>query len=71
MSRPRKRSFNIKGHRTSVSLEEPFWAALRDVAAKRGVALAALVEDIDRARGGMGLSSAIRVHLLGYYRDQG
>ncbi len=60
----RKRSLSVAGHPTSVSLEEPFWDALRDIAAGRGVSIPALVAAIDRDRGGGNLSSAIRVHVL-------
>ena len=68
MSRPRKRSFSIRGHRTSVSLEEPFWQALRDIASERGVSLAALVGDIDEQRKDSGLSTAVRLFVLDHYR---
>ncbi len=66
--RPRKRSFTIAGHSTSISLEAPFWDALRDAARERGQSLAALVEEIDRERGTTGLSSAVRVWILAYCR---
>lgn len=63
--RPRKRSFAIRGHRTSISLEPPFWDALREIAAARRVSLAALVAEIDAARGeATGLSTAVRLHVL-------
>ncbi|WP_029031904.1 ribbon-helix-helix domain-containing protein [Salinarimonas rosea] len=59
-----KRSLSIAGHRTSVSLEAPFWEALVDLAAARGVSVQRLVGEIDAARGEANLSSAIRVALL-------
>ena len=59
-----KRSITIAGHRTSVSLEAPFWDALRDLAARRGVSVQALVGEIDAGRGAQNLSSAIRVFVL-------
>ncbi len=59
-----KRSLTVAGHATSVSLENAFWDGLRDAAARRGVAVAGLVAEIDRARGGANLSSAIRVFVL-------
>lgn len=68
MSRIRKRSLSIAGHRTSISLEEPFWQGLKELAEAEGVSVAALVERIDAGRGETGLSSAIRVHL--YRRAQ-
>ena len=58
-----KRSMTIHGHRTSVSLEQPFWDMLRDIAASRGQSLASLVQKIDRKRDG-GLSSALRLFVL-------
>lgn len=59
----RKRSVTIAGHRTSVSLEEPFWEALREIARARGVPLAALIAEVDRRRTG-NLSSALRLYAL-------
>ena len=59
-----KRSVAIAGHRTSVSLEAPFWDALKDIAAVRGASVQALVGEIDAGRGGANLSSAIRVFVL-------
>lgn len=67
--RPVKRSFTIEGHRTSISLEASFWSALKDVAHARRVPLAQVVGEIDQARGTAGLSSAVRVWLLEYFRQ--
>ncbi len=65
--KPRKRSLAIAGHRTSISLEQPFWDGLRAIALERGVAVAALVAAIDAVRGEASLSSAIRLFV--YDRD--
>jgi predicted DNA-binding ribbon-helix-helix protein len=59
-----KRSVAIAGHRTSVSLEPPFWDALKDIAAERALSVQALIGDIDAGRGAANLSSAIRVFVL-------
>ncbi len=59
-----KRSLAIAGHRTSISLEEAFWQGLRQVAQERHLSIAALVAEIDAARGETNLSSAIRVFVL-------
>lgn len=59
-----KRSLTIAGHRTSLSLEPEFWAALLAEAAKRNQSIASLVGEIDKSRGTRNLSSAIRVWLL-------
>ena len=64
-TRPAKRSLTLRGHRTSVSLEQEFWAAFRDIAKRRGVALNVLAAQIDEERGtDAGLASAIRVFVL-------
>jgi predicted DNA-binding ribbon-helix-helix protein len=62
--RPEKRSFSIQGHRTSISLETEFWAALKHAAAEEKQSLASLINTIDKERGDAGLSSAVRVWLL-------
>ena len=63
--RPRKRSLTLRGHRTSVSLEEPFWREFRRIAAARGRSINDLASEIDEARAtGTGLASAIRVYVL-------
>jgi predicted DNA-binding ribbon-helix-helix protein len=70
--RPVKRSLTLRGHRTSVSLEDEFWKAFREIAAKRGVTVNALATEVDEARGAQaGLASAIRVFVLRHYRDGG
>ena len=59
-----KRSIMIAGHRTSISLEQPFWDELKRLAAERRVSAAALIAEIDHGRQRQNLSSAIRVHVL-------
>ncbi|MFO1141060.1 MAG: ribbon-helix-helix domain-containing protein [Amaricoccus sp.] len=69
--RPEKHSLTLRGHRTSVSLEPEFWAAFRAIAAAEGRALNDLAAELDAARGAScGLASAIRVHVLGWYRSR-
>jgi predicted DNA-binding ribbon-helix-helix protein len=65
-----KRSIVIAGHKTSVSLEDKFWDSLKDIARERGTTLGALVAAIDADRQHGNLSSAIRLFVLGVYRDQ-
>jgi predicted DNA-binding ribbon-helix-helix protein len=67
----RKRSVVIAGHRTSISLEEAFWVALRGIAARRGLSMNALVAAVDAERPSEqpgNLSSALRVFILDCYR---
>lgn len=59
----KKRSVVITGHRTSVSLENAFWDALKAIAARRNFTVNQLVTEIDKQRNG-NLSSAIRVYVL-------
>ncbi len=68
-ARPVKHSVTLRGHRTSISLEAPFWQAFRDIAAERGLTLNQLAAEIDEGRAqDMGLASAIRVFVLARYR---
>lgn len=59
-----KHSVVIAGHRTSVSLEDAFWRALKEIATQEGVSLAALIARVDAGRGEANLSSALRVFVL-------
>lgn len=59
----KKRSVVIAGHKTSVSLEAPFWEALKEIAAHRRTSVNRLIAELDRRRDG-NLSSAIRVFVL-------
>ena len=66
--RPVKHSLTLRGHRTSVSLEEDFWRAFREIAEARGLGINQLAIEIDEARGDMGLASAVRVEVLRHFR---
>ncbi len=68
MSRPVKRSFSLRGHQTSISLEQPFWDALKEAADAEKSTAAAIVAEIDATRGNCGLSGAVRIWILDYYR---
>ena len=65
-----KRSIVIAGHKTSVSLEDAFWKGLKEIASGRDMTLSDLVAAIDSERQHENLSSAIRLFVLGFYRDQ-
>ena len=56
--------------KTSVSLENEFWNSLKEIASERGMTLAELVAAIAGERQHANLPSAIRVFVLGFYRDQ-
>lgn len=64
-SRPKKHSLTLRGHRTSVSLEDDFWDAFREIAAQEDRAINDLAAEIDESRGeDCGLASAIRLFVL-------
>jgi predicted DNA-binding ribbon-helix-helix protein len=65
-----KRSIVIAGHKTSVSLEDAFWKGLKDIAGVRDMTLSELVAAIDSERQHGNLSSAIRLFVLDFYRNQ-
>jgi predicted DNA-binding ribbon-helix-helix protein len=66
----RKRSVAISGRKTSVSLEDEFWTSLRDIAERRDESVRQLVGNINEDRQFANLSSAIRLFVLRFYRDQ-
>jgi predicted DNA-binding ribbon-helix-helix protein len=65
-----KRSIVVAGHKTSVSLEDAFWRGLKEIAGGRHVTLSDLVATIDSERRHGNLSSAIRLFVLDFYRNQ-
>jgi predicted DNA-binding ribbon-helix-helix protein len=65
-----KRSIVIGGHKTSVSLEDPFWSDLKKIALTQQVSLSELVANIDSAREQSNLSSAIRLFVLHHFRNK-
>ena len=70
MDKPRKRSIIIAGHATSISLEAPFWDAIRDIAAQQDMSAQDLIAEIDNSKRIASLSSAIRVYILSWYQDK-
>jgi predicted DNA-binding ribbon-helix-helix protein len=69
-SRVLKRSIVIAGHKTSISIEDEFWDALREIATARGTPVGTLVSSIDVDRQHNNLSSTIRLFVLDHYRAQ-
>ena len=68
MTQIEKRSVAIGGHKSSVSLEDTFWAGLQGIARAQGCAVSNLIAEIDKGRQVGNLSSAIRVFVLEYFR---
>ena len=68
-TRPIKRSLTLKGHRTSVSLEDEFWQAFREIAELQDKPINVLAAEIDATRDlETGLATAIRLFVLRHYR---
>ena len=68
--RPKKRSLTLKGHQTSVSLEDRFWKAFCNIASEKGMSINALAAEIDTDRDlEAGLASAMRDFVLRCYID--
>jgi predicted DNA-binding ribbon-helix-helix protein len=65
-----KRSIDIAGHKTSVSLEDEFWEGLRAIAELQHLTVSALTKRIDNERHNRNLSSAIRVFVFKHFKDQ-
>ena len=64
-SRPKKRSLTLNGHRTSVSLEDPFWNYFCNLAMRKNLSLNTLASDIDLERqSDVGLATSIRIFCL-------
>jgi predicted DNA-binding ribbon-helix-helix protein len=70
MSPPVKRSLTLKGHRTSVSLEDEFWQCFREIADSKSIPINALAAEIDAERElDIGLAGAIRLYVLRHYKS--
>jgi predicted DNA-binding ribbon-helix-helix protein len=64
-----KRSVTVDGRKSSVGLEDGFWNALKEIATARKISIQEIVLEIDSARDGPNLSSAIRLFVLDHYRS--
>jgi len=70
LGRPKKHSLTLRGHRTSVSLEDPYWAAFVHIAQTENIPINELAAKIDAARlVDAGLASAIRLFVLRWYQN--
>ena len=65
-----KRSVMVKNHKTSVTLEDDFWQALHEIARLRRVSLSRLISSIDADREFANLSSAIRLFILKFFKEE-
>jgi predicted DNA-binding ribbon-helix-helix protein len=65
-----KRSVVLGAHKTSVSLEDAFWRAIKEIASLGGMTVSGLIAAVDSARHHGNLSSALRLFVLSFYREQ-
>ena len=65
-----KRSVIVGGHKTSITLEDAFWGALKEIAQAKGSTVTQTVTQIDETRQQGNLSSAIRLFVLGHVRNE-
>jgi predicted DNA-binding ribbon-helix-helix protein len=63
-----KRSVIVGGRKTSISLENEFWDALCAIASARNISITELIEQIQRDRKTVNLSSAIRTFVFNNFR---
>ncbi len=64
----RSRNVTIKGHRTSLRLEEEFWDGLSDICEREGLSVHELCSLIDLRRHGSSRTSAVRAFIVTYFR---
>jgi predicted DNA-binding ribbon-helix-helix protein len=72
MSRPnvnRKRSVVVSKKRTSVSLEDSFWASLQAIVRMENTTIEHYIEKIERKRETPNLSSNLRIAVLEYFQQ--
>lgn len=63
------RNVTVAGRRTSLRMEPEMWDALQEAAAREGLSLHDFCTAVAKRRGAYSMTAAIRVHLLGYFRD--
>ena len=63
------RNVNVSGRRTSVRLEPDLWAALRDITEREDRSMHEICSDIDKTKGDTGLTSAMRIYIVNYFRS--
>ena len=64
-----KHTVVVKKRKTSITLEDDFWQALREIAILRRVSLSRLISSIDADRQFTNLSSAIRLFVLRFFKE--
>ena len=70
MSAVKKRSIVVGSHKTSISLEDVFWASLKEIARERATTVSEIIGALDASHGRGNLSSTIRVFVLEHYHNR-
>ena len=68
-SRLVNRNINATAGRTSMRLEPEFWDALREICQRESLVQAELIREIEQKASAVGRTSAVRVHILQYFRN--
>jgi predicted DNA-binding ribbon-helix-helix protein len=66
----KQHTINVGGNKTSISLEPEFWAEFKAIAAAKQWQLVKLVDHINLTRNRGNLSSAVRIYILGYLKEE-
>ena len=67
-SRLVNRNINATAGRTSMRLEPEFWDALREICQRESLVQAEVIRGIEQNASAVGRTSAVRVHILQYFR---
>ncbi len=70
MNANQPKTVSLAMRRTSMRLEDEFWAALREIAARENSDVGHMCSMIDAERQGRSLTSTVRVEVMRYFRDR-
>jgi len=70
MAHSRKRSVEVRGRQTSISLEVEYWTALGEIAKEQGISLQELIDQIKIGYEPFNLTSAVRLFVLKHYQHR-
>ena len=62
-----KRSVVVAGKKTSVSLEDTFWLALKEIAQQKKMSLGEMLDSIAGGRDNANMSSAVRQYVMQHF----
>jgi predicted DNA-binding ribbon-helix-helix protein len=66
---PTCRNVLVSGRRTSVRMESVMWRSLEDIRQREGLTVNQICTLVDTLRGEAGLTAALRVFIVAYYRE--